>query len=185
MMRLANDRVPRGRPSKDGTIDTVASVSQYSGPADARGDTPRHPSARHIEVGNAGRHRSARRPRYFCNASHCLSATTFLHLDLVAIGLILLHQFFSGKLLIQYDRLLWFLGFALASTCSLLLNFKSTMLTAYFQFVVLFSLFTLSRPSTPDQYKSTLQAFQFLVLILHASEWRNSSRSSWWMAESS
>jgi hypothetical protein len=91
---------------------------------------------------------------------------TFLGLDLVLIGLILLHQFLSGKLLIQYDRSLWFLGFALATTCSLLLNFNSTMLTAYLQFTVLYSLFTLSRPSTPDQYKRTLQAFQFLMMIL-------------------
>jgi hypothetical protein len=91
---------------------------------------------------------------------------TFLQLDIVAFGFILLHQFLSGKLLIQYDRLLWFLGAALAITCSLLLNFKSTMLTSYFQFMILYSLFMLRRPSTPDQYKRTLQAFQFLVMIL-------------------
>lgn len=91
---------------------------------------------------------------------------TFLHLDLVAIGLILLYQFFSGKLVIQYDRFPWFLGLALVSTCSLLLNFKSTMLTGYFQFVVFFFLFTLIRRSTSDQYKHTLQAFQLLVLLL-------------------
>ena len=91
---------------------------------------------------------------------------TFLGLELTAIGLILLHQFLSGKLRVQYDRLLWFLAFALTATCSLLLNFKSTMLTAYFQFAVFFSLFTLSRPSTPDQYKRTLQAFQFIVMLL-------------------
>jgi hypothetical protein len=91
---------------------------------------------------------------------------TFLELGLVAIGFILLYQFLSGKLLIQYDRALWFTGFALAITCSLLLNFKSTMLTSYLQFIVFYSLFTLSRPSTPDQYKRTLQAFQFLVMIL-------------------
>jgi hypothetical protein len=91
---------------------------------------------------------------------------TFLHLELVPIGLILLHQFLSGKLLIQYDRLLWFLGFALAITCSLLLNFNSTMLTAYFLFMIFYWQFTLTRPSTPDQYKSTLQAFQFLVMLL-------------------
>ena len=89
-----------------------------------------------------------------------------LHLDLVAIGLILLYQFFSGKLVIQYDRFLWFLGFASAVTCALLLNFKSNMLTAYFQFMMLFLLFTLSRPSSPLQYKHTLQAFQLLVLLL-------------------
>jgi hypothetical protein len=40
------------------------------------------------------------------------------------------------------------------------------MLTGYLQFMVFFALFTLIRPSTPDQYKRTLQAFQFLVLVL-------------------
>ncbi len=91
---------------------------------------------------------------------------TRLALDLVAIGCILSYQFLSGKFAIQYDRALWFLGFALAITCSLLLNFNSTMLTAYFQFMVFYALFTLSRPSTPDQYRRTLQAFQYLVMIL-------------------
>jgi hypothetical protein len=91
---------------------------------------------------------------------------TFLHLDQVAIGFILVYQFLSGKLLIQYDRFLWFLALWLAATCSLLLNFRSTMLTGYSQFIVFYSLFTLSRPSTPDQYKRTLQAFQFLVMLL-------------------
>jgi hypothetical protein len=91
---------------------------------------------------------------------------TTLQLDLVPVALILLHQFLSGKLLIQYDRLFWFLGVELAITCSLLLNFRSTMLTSYFLFMVVHSLVTLSRPSTPDQYKSALQAFQFLVMLL-------------------
>jgi hypothetical protein len=91
---------------------------------------------------------------------------TFLHLDLVAIGFILVYQFLSGKLLIQYDRLLWFLALGLTATCSLLLNFSSTMLTGYALFMVFYSLLTLSRPSTPDQYKRTLQVFQFLVMLL-------------------
>jgi len=69
---------------------------------------------------------------------------TFLSLSLVAVGLILLYQFLCGKLLIQYDRLLWFLAFGLATACSLLFNFNSTMLTGFSQFVVSFSLFTLS-----------------------------------------
>ena len=33
-------------------------------------------------------------------------------------------------------------------------------------FLTLYSLMTLSRPSTADQYKSTLQVFQFLVMLL-------------------
>jgi hypothetical protein len=91
---------------------------------------------------------------------------TFLMLDLVPVVLVLLYQFLSGKLLIQYDRLLWFLATALAVTCSLLLSSSKTTLTSYFLFLVLYSLVTLRRPSTPDGYKSTLQAFQFLVLLL-------------------
>jgi hypothetical protein len=91
---------------------------------------------------------------------------TALQLELVAMGFILFHQFISGKLLIQYDRLLWFLGFAVAITCSLLLNFKSTMLTGYFQFMMFFSFLMLSRRSSADQYRSTLQAFQFVVMLL-------------------
>jgi hypothetical protein len=91
---------------------------------------------------------------------------TFLQLDLVAIGIIFLHQFLSGKLLIQYDRLLWFLGFALAVTCSLFLNFKSTMLTGYAQFVIFYSFFMFKKPSTADRYKGTLQSFQLLVMII-------------------
>jgi hypothetical protein len=91
---------------------------------------------------------------------------TFVHLELVAIGFILLYQFLSGKLLIQYDRLLWFLALGLVTTCSLLLNFNSTLMTSYSLFMIFYSLFTLNRPSTPYQYKKTLQAFQFLVIIL-------------------
>jgi hypothetical protein len=91
---------------------------------------------------------------------------TALQLELVAMGLILFYQFISGKLLIPYDRLLWFLGFAAAITCSLLLNFKSTMLTGYFQFMIFHSFFMLSRRSSADQYRSTLQAFQFIVVLL-------------------
>jgi hypothetical protein len=94
------------------------------------------------------------------------NSNKFVTLDLVSVTFIILYQFLSGKLLIQYDRLLWFLAAALAVTCSLLLNFKSTSLTSYFLFLVLYSLVTLSRPSTPDQYKSTLQAFQLLVMLI-------------------
>jgi hypothetical protein len=91
---------------------------------------------------------------------------TFLHLDLVAIGSILLYQFLSGKLLIQYDRFLLFLLLGLTATCSLLLNFNSMMLTGFSLFVIFYSLFTLNRPVSSDQYRRTLQAFQFLVMLL-------------------
>src|SRR5947207_15100092 len=68
---------------------------------------------------------------------------TALHLDLVPMGLILVYQFLSGKLLIQYDRLLWFLAFAFASTCSLLLNLKNASVTSCSHVIVLCSFFTL------------------------------------------
>jgi hypothetical protein len=89
-----------------------------------------------------------------------------LALNLIPAVFVLWHQFLSGKLLIQFDRLFWFLATALVATCSLLLNFESTMLTSYSIFVVLYSLLILGRPSTPERYDSTLRAFQVLVLII-------------------
>ena len=91
---------------------------------------------------------------------------TFLHLDFVGIVVILLYQFLNGKVVIQYDRLLWFLAFAFANTCCFLLNFKSAALTSYSGSIVFYSFFMLSRASTPDQYRRTLQAFQFLVMLI-------------------
>jgi hypothetical protein len=91
---------------------------------------------------------------------------TFLSLDIVPVVFILSHQFLSGKLLIQLDRLWWFLAAGLAVTFSLLLNFKSTMLTSYFLFLALYSLTTLSRPTSPERYKSVLQSFQILIQLL-------------------
>jgi hypothetical protein len=93
-------------------------------------------------------------------------AGKLLGLHLLPIALIFLYQFLSGKLLLQYDRLLWFLAVALAASCSLLLNFKSTMLTSYFEFILLYWFFTLTRPSTTDLYKSTVRVFQLLVLTV-------------------
>jgi hypothetical protein len=91
---------------------------------------------------------------------------TRLTFDLVFAALIFTHQFATGRLFIQYDRLSWFLVVLAAATSSLLRNFDSRMLTSYGLFVLIYFLFTLSRPSTPDQYTNTLQGFQFLVLIV-------------------
>jgi hypothetical protein len=77
---------------------------------------------------------------------------------------ILLGQFLSGKVVIQYDRLLWFLAAGFAATCSLLLG--SAGMSSYFLFFVVCSLLIFSRPTDPAQYKNTLQAFQFLVMLL-------------------
>jgi hypothetical protein len=85
---------------------------------------------------------------------------------MVPVIFILFYQFISGKLVIQLDRLFWYVAAALAATLSLLLNFNSTMLTSYFLFLVLYSLVIFSRPSTPERYLSTLQTFQLLVVVL-------------------
>ena len=85
-------------------------------------------------------------------------------LEFVVAILILSYQFGSGKIFIQFDRLLWFLVLVLAATCSLLLNADSRR-TSYGLFLVGFFLLTLTRPSNSDQYKATLQNFQLLVLI--------------------
>jgi hypothetical protein len=91
---------------------------------------------------------------------------TYLALDFVPVVLILSYQFLSGKLVLQYDRFYWFLAVGLVAACSLYLNFKSTMLTSFGLFMLLYSLPILIRPSTPDQYERTLQSFQFLVILL-------------------
>jgi hypothetical protein len=88
-----------------------------------------------------------------------------LGLDFVAAILIFAHQFASGRLFIQYDRLLWLLLLVVAATASWLLNADSKR-TSYGLFLITYSMFILARPSTPDQYKATLRAFQFLVLII-------------------
>jgi hypothetical protein len=91
---------------------------------------------------------------------------TFLMLDFVPVVFLLVYQFGSGKLVIQYDRLLWFVALVAAATYSLWLNFNSKLLTSYFLLLTLYWLLTLSRPSTPGQYDSTLRTFQFLVMLL-------------------
>jgi hypothetical protein len=94
------------------------------------------------------------------------SGSSRMSFDVLPAVLILIHQFLSGRLLIQYDRFMRFLGVGFAVTCSLLLNFKSTMLPSYFLLIVMYFLFTLIRPSTAERYKSTLLAFQFLAALL-------------------
>jgi hypothetical protein len=93
---------------------------------------------------------------------------SLMELDIVPAVLILVHQFVSGRLLISYDRLLWFLAAASAVTCSLALNFNSAMLPSYFLFIVLYGLLTLIRPSNSAQYRDTLRIFQLLVALLSA-----------------
>jgi len=89
-----------------------------------------------------------------------------ISLSIVSAVLIFVHQFVCGRLLIQYDRLLWFLPLALATTSSLLLNFNGSSLNSYGFFLVLYFLLTFCRPSTAHQYRETLNGFQSLMLIL-------------------
>lgn len=91
---------------------------------------------------------------------------TRLTFDFVFAALIFAHQFATGRLFIKYDRLFWFLLVVIAATSSLLTNFDNSMLTSYGLFVLIYFLFTVSHPSTSEQYQNTLQGFQFLVLIL-------------------
>src|SRR5580704_6395750 len=89
----------------------------------------------------------------------------FLELDLVPVAFILLYQFAFGKVIIQYDRLLWFLAVGLAATCSLLLGSAGAAgMSSYLLFIVCCSLLIFTRPTAPAQYKNTLHAFQFLVV---------------------
>jgi hypothetical protein len=167
-MRLAINRVLRDRTSKDCTIGIMASVSQYhvNRPLLAEPSaTPAFPTYKSDK--------SATRTdiallvsALFLQRFSLPFGNKFLMLNFVPVALIILYQFFSGKLRIQYDRLVWFLALGLAVSCSLLLNFDNTMLTAYFLFIVLYSLVILSKPSTSNQYKRTLRGFQCLVILL-------------------
>jgi hypothetical protein len=158
----------RDRTLKDCTIGTVGSVSQQAVSRRLLAETSATPvwPAYKFDKSATRTDIALLASALFLQRFALPFGNTFLHLEVVAISFILLYQFLSGKLLIPYDRFLWFLAFGLAATCSLLLNFSSTMLTGYSQFLVFHSLFMLSRPSTSDQYKRTLQAFQFLVMLL-------------------
>jgi hypothetical protein len=176
MMRLAIDRVLRDRTSKDYTIGIVASGSQYN--VDRRllagtSATPVFPTYKPVFPAYKSNTRvdiALLASALFLQRFGLPFFDTRLNLDFVFAALIFIHQFASGRLFIQYDRLLWFLVVVLAATSSLGLNFGRSRLTSYGEFVLIYFLFTLRRPSTPDQYKSTLQGFQFLVLILSCLE---------------
>ena len=87
-------------------------------------------------------------------------------LNIAPAVLIFVHEFVFGRLLIQYDRLLWFLALALASTLSLALNWNRSSPTSYALFLVLCFFLTFRRPSTTYQYRGTLNGFQFLMSII-------------------
>ena len=170
MSRLANGHVPRGLRTPNGTMAIMVSASRPS-------EAPRYNAGAFeaAKPSTPASDRSAARtdiallvstlflPRFTLAYGH-----TFLQLDLLSFGLILLYQFFNGKIIIQYDRFLWFIGLGMAATFSLLLNFNSGLLTGYAMFTCFYFLFVFSRSSTRDQYRRTLHAFQFLVALLSA-----------------
>src|SRR5215472_9464438 len=90
----------------------------------------------------------------------------FPSITLIAVSLIFAHQFATGRLLIQYERLLWFLLLGLAASSSLYLNFQSNRLASFGVVLVNYFFFTLIRPSSSDRYIKTLQGCQLLILII-------------------
>jgi hypothetical protein len=91
---------------------------------------------------------------------------TAISLDIVGAVLIVGYQFAAGRLLIQYDRLLWFIFVVLATVPTLVLNLGDMRLTSYGLFLVLYFMFTFTHSSADNQYESTLQSFQSVVLVL-------------------
>jgi hypothetical protein len=168
-MRIAIDRDQQDRTSRDCTIDIMSSVSRYGADQRILAATPDASARRTNELD-----RSATRvdiallvSALFLQRFSLTFGKIFLELDLVPVAFILLGQFVSGKVVIQYDRLLWFLAAVLAATCSLLLGSAGTAgMSSYLLFIVCCSLLIFSRPIAPARYKNTLQAFQFLVLLL-------------------
>src|SRR6516225_4254009 len=151
-MRLESNRITRrGQQSKDGTIATLPSLSQHtSGRREFHESTlasQRLSDASAVRVDIALLVSALFLQRIFLP----IFGST-LGLDFVAAALILAYQFASGRLFIQYDRLLWFLLLVVAATASCLLNADSKR-TSYSLFLITYSLFILARPSTPDQYK--------------------------------
>jgi hypothetical protein len=162
-MQIAIDRDLQDRTSKDYIINTMTNGGRYSvrrGMLAEKSVLSRWPkSETRVDI-------ALLVSALFLQRFSLPFGQTYLMLEFLPAAVILPHQFLSGKLVLQYDRLLWFLVAMTAVSYSLLLNFSSTMLASYSLFVVLYSFMTLRRPCTAGQYKNTLQAFQFLVLIL-------------------
>ena len=93
---------------------------------------------------------------------------SLLSLDVVPTACVIIYQFAAGRLVINYDRLLWFIALGFVATCSLYFNFSSKMLSSYSEFIVMYFLFTLSKRTSTNSYRHTLQVFQFLVMTLSA-----------------
>jgi hypothetical protein len=73
-------------------------------------------------------------PRYFYSVLQPYHGT-LLHLDLVAIGLILLHQCFLGKLGIQYDRLILVFVAAIGRNLFIVAILKASVYLRFMAFI--------------------------------------------------
>jgi hypothetical protein len=91
---------------------------------------------------------------------------TTLPLVIIPATLILLREFASERLQIDYDRLSWFVILTLATTISLLVNFQATALTSFGLFVVLYSLLLFRRSSTADRFRGTLWTYQAISAFI-------------------
>jgi hypothetical protein len=87
-------------------------------------------------------------------------------LSILPIAVIFSYQFAANRLLIQYDRLWWFLLLALSATTSLLFTLSWSSQNSYSLFLVGYFFFMLICPSSQAQYKRTLHSFQCLVFII-------------------
>ena len=167
--RVTRQAAPRKlehlRLSKDSTTDTMASGTQTAAERSTGAETATLPARPRYKY-EAGIDVALLACALFLQRFSLSFGKSLMSLDVVPALFILIYQFAAGRLVIVYDRLLWFLALGLAATSSLLLNFKSTMLPSYSEFIVIYFMLTLSRPATVDRYKSTLQAFQVLVLII-------------------
>ena len=133
-IRDATHRVLRDLTSKDCTINIMISVNQYNADSRMLPETSAAPfsspyqSETYVSTLLCSSRRSIFTTVHITLQRHTSTAGTHVHLPLL-----ILHQFLCGKLLIQYDRLLWFIDFrAWPASCSLLLNFESERsLTSY------------------------------------------------------
>jgi hypothetical protein len=77
-----------------------------------------------------------------------------------------LREYFSGRLVIEYDRFVAFLLLGLAVGISLWMNLRLNMLPSFALLMIFYFSLTLRRWTTPQRYRKTLQSYQFLALII-------------------
>ncbi len=125
-IRIAIDHVLRDRISRDCTIDIMISVSRYGADqrmlaatldASARQTNELDRSATRVDI-------ALLVSALFLQRFSLTFGKIFLELDLVPVAFILLCQFVFGKVIIQYDRLLWFLAAVVGGHLFFALGFR-------------------------------------------------------------